>query len=121
MPKTFWFDVIQAIVYLMNRIPSWSWVFSFKSPLEVLSFRTPLFSLPPKTFGCFCYVHIFKSDCTKLNQKTLKYVFVGYGVDQKGYKYFHPFTRKKFVSQDVIFFESIPHFLRVRHLFRRRV
>lgn len=83
---------------------------SFKSLIEVLSPRTPLFSLPRKTFGYICYVSISKSDCTKLDPKALKCVFLGYGVDQKWYKCFYPLTCRKFVYQDVIFFESNPFF-----------
>lgn len=108
VPKIFWSDVIQTTAFLMNRMHSR--VLSYKSPIEVLSPSTPLFSLPPKTFGCICYVHISKFDHTKLEPKALKCVLLGYGVDQKWYKCFHPLTRKKFVSRDVTFFQSIPFF-----------
>lgn len=85
-------------------------VLSFKSHIEILSLGTHLFSLFPKTFGCIYYVHISKSDRTKLDPKALKCVFLGYGVDQKSYKYFHPLTRRRFVSRDMTFFESLSFF-----------
>lgn len=108
VPKTFWSEAIQTVVYLMNRMPSP--VLSLKSLLEVLSSNTSLYHLPLKTFGYIYYAHVPKSDCSKLNLKALKDVFLGYGVDQKGYNYYHPPTRRKFVSRDVTFFESIPFF-----------
>lgn len=108
VPKTFWAKAIQAAVYLMNRMPTR--ILSFQSPLEMLCPDTPLFSFPLKTFRCICYVHVFKSIRTKLDPKVLKCVFLGYGADQKGYKCFHPLTRRKFVSRDVTFFKSTPFF-----------
>lgn len=106
--KTFWSDAIQIVTYLMNKMPSH--VLSFISPTKNRSPKIFLFSLPLKTFGCICYVHISKSDHTKLDQKTLKCVFLGYGADHKGYKCFHPLTHRKFVSQDMTFFEFIIFF-----------
>lgn len=79
VPKTFWSNTSQTTAYLLNMMPTK--VLSFKSPLAVLSLRTPLFYLPPKTFGRICYVHIYKADRTKLDPKALKYVFLGYGAN----------------------------------------
>lgn len=76
----------------------------------MLSPHSPLFPLPLKTFECICFVHISKSDQSKLDSKALKCIFLSYGVDQKGYKCYHPPTRRKFVSKDVTFFESLPFF-----------
>lgn len=59
--KTFWFYAIQIAAYLMNMM--FTSVLSFKSPLEVLSSGTPLFSLPLKKYR------------TKLDLKALKCVF----------------------------------------------
>lgn len=47
---------------------------------------------------------------TKLEAKALTCVFLGYATSQNGYKCYHPPTRKRFVSMDVTFFESIPYF-----------
>lgn len=107
-PRTFRSEVIQTVVYLINRMSSR--ILSFKSPLEFLTPTTPLFALPLKTFGCIYYVYILKSKRSKLDPKALKCVFLGYSVEQKGYKCYHPPSRQKFVSQDVTFFESHPFF-----------
>lgn len=106
--KTVWSDALLTVVYLMNKMPTH--VLSHKTPLETLLLSSPLFSLPPKTFGCVCYVHVLKLERTKLDPKALKCVFLGYGTNQKGYKCFHPPTRRFFVSRDVTFFESVPFF-----------
>lgn len=104
--RTFWSEALQIAAYLINGTPSL--VLSHKFPLDILFPNMPLFALPPKTFGCICYVHVPKSIRTKLDPKAS--VFLGYGVNQKGYKCYHAPTRWYFVSQDVTFFESIPYF-----------
>lgn len=78
VPKTFWSDV-QTATYLMNRLPTQ--VLSYHTPLEVLSHSSSLFPLPPKTFDCICFVNIPKFDCTKLDPKALKCVFLGYAAN----------------------------------------
>lgn len=99
--RTFWSEVIHTVVYLINRMSSR--VVDHNSPVEILFPNSSLFPLPPKTFGCICYVHVPKSNRTKLDPKALKCVFLGYGVNQKGYKCFHPSTRHYFVSRCDIF------------------
>ena len=43
----------------------------------------------------------------KLSPRSIKCIFVEYSRTQKGYKCFHPPTRRYFVSVDVTFFESM--------------
>jgi transposase InsO family protein len=109
VPKSYWGDALLTAAYLINRMPSR--VLEFKTPLEVLS---PPFStskgVSPKVFGCVCFVHIHGQTLGKLDPRALKCVFVGYSPTQKGYKCYHPHSRKRFVSMDVTFFESQPYF-----------
>lgn len=69
VPKTFWFDAVQTDVFLINRMPSR--VLNYKSPIEVLSSLASLFPIPPKVFGCVCYVHVDKSHQSKLDSNAL--------------------------------------------------
>lgn len=108
IPRTFWSEAVQTAAYLINKISSH--VLSNKSPHDVMFPNIPVFALPPKTFEYICYVHVPKSDRTKLDPKANKCVFLDYGVNKKGYKCFHPPTRRYFVSREVTFFESIPYF-----------
>ncbi|GFS33196.1 hypothetical protein Acr_00g0026970 [Actinidia rufa] len=52
------------------------------------------------------YVHVPKDERSKLDNKTMKCVFVGYGLDEFGYRFFDPINRKLIRSRDVIFMED---------------
>lgn len=105
MPKTFWLDAVQIVVFLFNRMPIG--VLGFKTPIDVLSSLATVFPIPPMVFGCICYVHVDKSQRSKLNPKSLRCIFLGYAPSQKGYKCYHPLTWQRFVSMDVTFHETI--------------
>jgi hypothetical protein len=109
VPKSYWGDALLTAKYLINRMPSR--VLDFQTPLKVLS---PLLStakgVSPKVFGCVCFVHIHGPTRSKLDPRSLKCVFVGYSPTQKGYKCYHPPSRKYSVSMDVTFFEQQSYF-----------
>jgi len=52
------------------------------------------------------YVHIPKDERSKLDEKSKKCVFVGYGLDEFGYRFFDPVQRKLIRSRDVVFMED---------------
>ncbi|MCO5590454.1 hypothetical protein L7F22_044424 [Adiantum nelumboides] len=58
-----------------------------------------------KVFGCIAYVHVPNELRTKLDLKAEKCVFIGYSIEQKGYKCYNPVTRQVRVSIDVVFDE----------------
>jgi hypothetical protein len=66
--------------------------------------------LAPKIFGCVAYVHIPKTQRTKVEPCALKCVFLGFGTSQKGYRCFDPVSRKWYVTRDVTFIEHEPFF-----------
>jgi hypothetical protein len=52
------------------------------------------------------YVKIPDARRTKLNDKSEKYIFVGYGDRRMGYKLYNPITKMVIMSRDVIFEED---------------
>ena len=118
VPKSFWGEAVLTAAYLINRMPSR--VLGYQSPINVLSKFFPDFNnsckLPPKIFGCVSFVHIHNHNRGKLDPRALKCVFVGYSITKKGYKCYHPNTRKIFTSMDVTFVETESFFSKTKSL-----
>ena len=102
MPKEFWVEAVACAVYLTNHSPTRS--VHEKTPQEAWSGRKPGIS-HLKVFGSIAYTHVLDEKRTKLDDKSEKYVFVGYDSRSKGYKLYNPNSRKIFISRDVEFDE----------------
>ncbi|KAA0053148.1 reverse transcriptase [Cucumis melo var. makuwa] len=63
-------------------------------------------SLAPIVFGCTVYVHSNGPNQNKFTPKAQACMFVGYLLHQRGYKCFHPSSRKYFITMDVTFIED---------------
>ena len=82
MPSKFWGCCVEAVAYILNRVPST--VLKDKSSFEMLYGRVTSLS-HSKVIGCLCYVTVMpKQD--KFSARVVKYVLLGYGLYQKGYK-----------------------------------
>ena len=79
-------------------------------PHSLLFPDQPLYFLPPRVFGCTCFVHILTPGQDKLSAKATKCIFLGYSRLQKGYRCYSPQTHRYFLSADVTFFEDSPFF-----------
>ena len=107
VPKYFWPEAIATSVFLMNRLPTK--ILNKKTPLDILSTKTKVpqhLNLSPKVFGCTFYVHIPKHERTKLSPCATKCVFLGYGINQKGYRCFDPHTKKITTTMNCNFLET---------------
>jgi len=54
-----------------------------------------------------CYVHVPNEKRSKLDDKSEKYIFIGYDSNSKGYKLYNPNSGKTIINQDVIFNEEV--------------
>lgn len=107
VPSHLWGEALSSDICLINCTPSS--VLGSRRPLDVLSDHCTLPSvvhLAPRVFGCVVYVHLYTNQRTKLEPRALKCVFVGYDSTHKGYRCYHPPTKKFYVSMDVIFHEK---------------
>jgi len=103
LPKQYWAEAVSCAVYLLNRCPTRS--------LQVVTLEEvwsghKLSVTHLRVFGCVAYVKIPDARRTKLNDKSEKYIFVGYGDRRMGYKLYNPITKKVIMSRDVIFEED---------------
>lgn len=112
VPKHFWGDAVLTAVHLINRQPSR--VLNFHTPTQTLLDVYPhnhlVSNIPLKVFGCTVFVHDNSPQRSKLDPRSFKCVFLGYSPSQKGYRCYHPTSRKMFVSIDVTFLETQPFF-----------
>ncbi len=58
-------------------------------------------------FGCIAYMHVLDEKRSKLDAKDEKCIFIGYFLEQKGYRCFNPSIRKLQVNKDVVFDEMV--------------
>lgn len=107
VPKFLWGEAAMTAAYLINRMPTR--VLGDKTPIECLTGKTT-YVVPPKVFGCVCFVRDHRPSMGKLDPRALKCVFVGYSGKQKGYKCWCPSERRMFISMDVTFRENAPFY-----------
>ncbi|CAH9119777.1 unnamed protein product [Cuscuta epithymum] len=106
VPKQFWANAVSTSCFLINRMPSS--VLEGKTPYQCLFPNKELFPIPPKIFGCTCFVRDVNPHRTKLDPKSLKCIFLGYSRVQKGYRCFCPSIGRYLISIDVSFHENTP-------------
>jgi hypothetical protein len=107
VPKYLWSEAVMTAAYLMNRMPSR--VLKNKTPIECLTGETT-YVVPPKVFGCVCFVRDYRPSVGKLDPRAVKCVFVGYSGKQKGYKCWCPSEKRMFVNMDIVFREHEPFY-----------
>lgn len=103
VPKHLWSEAVMTAAYLINRMPLR--VLGHKTPIECLTGKNS-FVVPPKVFGCVCFVKDYRPSVGKLDPRALKCIFVGYSGKQKGYKCWCPAEKRMFISMDVMFREN---------------
>lgn len=101
VPKPFWKDAVFTC-NLINRMPSY--VLHRTVPFSLLFPSQILFSLPPRVFGCVCFVCDHRPNMTKLDPKAIKCLFVCYFHTQKGNCCYSADLKRYFISSNVTFF-----------------
>ena len=104
VPQHFWGDATLAACYSINCMPS-SFLHN-QIPYSIIFPNQPLFCLPPRVFGCVCFIHILTPIQDKLSAKATKCVFLYYSRLQRGSCCYSPNTHRYFVSSNITFFEN---------------
>ncbi|KAJ6937917.1 hypothetical protein NC652_012263 [Populus alba x Populus x berolinensis] len=103
LPKQYWAEAVSCAVYLLNRCPTRS--LQGVTPEEAWSGHKPNVT-HLRVFGCVAYAKIPDARRRKLDDKSEKCIFVGYGERRMGYRLYNPITKKVITSRDVIFEED---------------
>ena len=82
LPLHMWVEAINTILYLINRGPSSPFGYGVRE--EAWTGKKVSYSFL-RTFGCEAFSHIDYENRTKLEAKSKKCVFFGYGIKEFGY------------------------------------
>ena len=107
MPKKFWAEDVTCAVYLSNRSPTRN--VKGQTPQEAWSGVKPRID-HLRVFGSIAYAHVPDQGRSKVDDRSVNYVFVSYDANSKGYKLYNklynPSNGKVMVSRDVEFDEE---------------
>ena len=102
LPKSFWGEVVNTAVYLINRSPSVP--LDFDIPQRVwIGKDVSYFHL--KVFGCKTLRHVPNEQRSKLDDKATSCIFIGYGDEEFGYMLWYSEKQKIVRSRNVVFHE----------------
>ncbi|KAK2414409.1 myosin-16 [Trifolium repens] len=114
VPNSYWGEAVLTAVYLINRVMSRA--LGNTSPIKSMLSHFPsapiLQNLKTRVFGCVAFVHVHKQYRNKLDPRAIRCIFLGYAPNKRGYKCYHPPSRKFFISRDVTFHENVSYFTR---------
>ncbi|KAF8672420.1 hypothetical protein HU200_049631 [Digitaria exilis] len=103
LPGVFWGEAVTTAVYLLNRSSSKST--GGKTPYELWTGCTPGVQ-HLRTFGCVAHVKTTTPHLKKLDDRSLRMIFVGYEPGSMAYRAYDPATGRVHISRDVVFDES---------------
>jgi transposase InsO family protein len=89
LPNYFWAETVVIAVYIINRTPTI--IVHGMTPKEKFTGKKPNVS-HLRVFGYITYVHVPDEKRSKLDPKVEKCIFIGYSLEQKGYRCFNPST-----------------------------
>lgn len=103
LPRHFWGEALFTAVHVINMSPCVS--LNGDVPDKVWFGKEVSYN-HLRVFGCKAYVHVPNDERSKLDSKTRQCIFVGYGQDQFGYRFYDPVEKKLIRSRDVVFVED---------------
>jgi transposase InsO family protein len=103
VPKEFWPEAVNRAIYILNR--------SLTNALNDITPEEAWSSIKPsvkhfRVFGCIAYTHVPDAQRKKLDDKSIKCIFLGVSEESKVYRLYNPVSKKIIISRDVIFAET---------------
>lgn len=102
VPKYLWVEAFLTVVFLINRLPMKG--IGLEIPFYKLYGTRPDYSML-KIFGCLCFPYLRDRASDKFQPYPC--VFVGYSHLHKGFRCYHPPTKKIHISRYVVVDENV--------------
>ncbi|GJU75218.1 ribonuclease H-like domain, reverse transcriptase, RNA-dependent DNA polymerase [Tanacetum coccineum] len=103
MPQDFWAEAVRHAIYILNSVPTKA--LEDITPYEAIKGKKP--SLKDlRVFGCIAYAKVPSQHLTKLDDRSIRMVYLGNEHGSKAYRLFDPTTQRICVSRDVKFKEN---------------
>jgi hypothetical protein len=102
MPAIYWAEAVITVVFLLNR--STTRALFDKMPYEAWHGSKPAVQFL-RTFGCLAYVKELRHR-SKLKDRSILGVFIGYEEGVKAYQVLDPVTQRKRTTRNVVFYED---------------
>ena len=99
LPHSFWAEALNTAVHVHNLRPSR--VLGDKTLRELFTGKKPNVAFL-RSFGCTAFVHVPKDARNKLDPKSTKCIFMGYGQTLKGYRVYDPGKKRVFLIRNVV-------------------
>jgi hypothetical protein len=99
----FWAEAVHTSTCILNRCLTK--VVLNLIPEEAWSGHKPSVA-HMKVFGCIAYAHVSKENIRKMDDKSVKCIFIGYSTETRSYRLFDPQAKKVIISKDVVFDEQ---------------
>nr|CAB3451780.1 unnamed protein product [Digitaria exilis] len=103
VPSTFWGEAVSTAVFILNRLPTKA--LRDKTPYEAWHGVKPAVHFM-RTFGCVVHVKVTRPHAAKLDDRSVKMVFIGYEPGSKGYRVYDPASGRLHITRDAVFDEA---------------
>ena len=101
VPTFLWGEAVMAATHVRNRCPTRG-VPDDKTPVEIFTGKVPTVNYM-KIWGSKTTMMTPNKDRKKFDARAKEGIFVGYGLNQKGYRVYDPLTKTVIVSRNVSF------------------
>ncbi|GAU50368.1 hypothetical protein TSUD_284660 [Trifolium subterraneum] len=103
LPQHYWGEALYTAVHVINLTPT---VVLYSEVPDKIWFGKNVKYDHLRVFGCKAFVHVPKDERSKLDAKSKQFIFIGYGKDEFGYKFYDPLGKKLIRSRDVVFMKD---------------
>ncbi|GAA0171470.1 transmembrane signal receptor [Lithospermum erythrorhizon] len=103
LSKAFWGEALVGAIQIINVSPNCT--LQGEVPDKVWSGKEVSYK-HLKVFGCRAFMHIPKDERSKLDDKSLQWIYLNYGDEKFRYKLYDPLSRRSLRSRDVVFLED---------------